>query len=392
MLAIGPDTLAQVHFCLLWQEEDVVHEDCVVAQRFNFWRDCSFGPLGKALAGLRAGESRIVDGTACIPTWDPEKVVTVPRRAFQPPVSTRLFRGRFLPQGVFRGLPGVFPQNIQPCRVVDVEEDRIVVDMNHPLAGTAGQMIVTVNDVWAKESEFGGSCQDWLERVLEGPGLQRGMAGGVDFPVEPYSRQATQPDTAYYATPRRVGHVDSQASARITAVYERVLTGRRRILDLMAGWQSHLPAGVQATGLGMNAEEMADNPGLSSFVVYDLNADPRLPWSEGAFDAVVCALSVEYLLRPVAVLGEVRRVLAPGGMLVVVVSHRWFPGWAVDLWTELHEFERVGLVLSWMRQAGFTALHTLSERGWPRPKDARDRYYPRLQDADPVYAVWGVRT
>lgn len=389
MLAIGPDTLAQVRFRLLWQEDGITHEDCLVAQRLNFWRDCSPGPLAGLLAGLAPGETRGLELSPVAP--DPARVVTVPRRAFQPPVSTPLFRGRFLPQGVFRGLPGVFPQNIRPCRVVRLAEDAITVDTNHPLAGVAARLEVTALEVWLKESELGGSCQDWLERVLDGPGLKRGMAGGVDFPAEPYSRQAADADAVCYATPRRVGHVDAQASARITALYEELLAGRPRVLDLMAGWQSHLPAGMQATGLGMNAEEMAHNPALAGFVVHDLNADPVLPWPEGAFDAVVCALSVEYLRRPVAVLGEVRRVLAPGGVVAVVVSHRWFPGWAVDLWGELHEFERVGLVVHWLRQAGFTALATLSDRGWPRPQDARDRYYPRLQDADPIHAVWGTR-
>lgn len=56
---------------------------------------------------------------------------------------------------------------------------------------------------------------------------------------------------------------------------------------------------------GMNAEELKANPQLSDFVVKDLNADPQLPFEDEAFDAVTCALSVDYLTRPKEVFREV---------------------------------------------------------------------------------------
>ncbi len=40
------------------------------------------------------------------------------------------------------------------------------------------------------------------------------------------------------------------------------------------------------------------------------------------------------------------------------------------------------------RTTGFTDIATLSEGGWLRPMDARDRYYPMIQHSDPVHAVW----
>ena len=54
-------------------------------------------------------------------------------------------------------------------------------------------------------------------------------------------------------------------------------------------------------------------------LVHDLNADPALPLPDAAFDAAVCTVSVDYLVRPVAVLAEVARVLRPGGVLRVAV-------------------------------------------------------------------------
>ena len=117
-------------------------------------------------------------------------------------------------------------------------------------------------------------------------------------------------------------------------MYGEILPAHGRVLDLMSSWRSHLPhAGLgQVTGLGMNAAEMADNPQLDTWLVHNLNREPRLPFDDASFDAVVCAVSVQYLVAPVEVFTEVRRVLVPGGPLVVSFSNRCFPTKAVAIW------------------------------------------------------------
>ena len=93
-------------------------------------------------------------------------------------------------------------------------------------------------------------------------------------------------------------------------------------------------------------------------------------------------------VAPVAQLAEAARVLAPGGTLAVSFSNRWFPQKAVRLWSELHEFERLGFVAGLLEATpGLGAAETLAERGWPRPADARDRFWPLHQHSDPLYAV-----
>jgi SAM-dependent methyltransferase len=140
----------------------------------------------------------------------------------------------------------------------------------------------------------------------------------------------------------------------------------------------------------MNAEELAANPLLGERLVHDLNLEPRLPFEDQRFDAVVCTVSVEYLTRPFEVFAEVRRVLRPGGRFIVTFSNRWFPPKVIQAWQEAHEFERPGLVLEYfLRAGGFCDLETFSLRGLPRPAD--DKYADRLAHADPVYAVWGNR-
>jgi len=121
-----------------------------------------------------------------------------------------------------------------------------------------------------------------------------------------------------------------------------------------------------------------------------LNAQPQLPFADGSFDCVICTVSVEYMTRPVAVFRDIARILKPGGRLVHTFSNRWFPPKAIRLWTELHEFERMGLVLDYFQQSGqFTDLATFSSSGWDRPES--DKYYPDMTQSDPVFAVWGTR-
>jgi SAM-dependent methyltransferase len=140
----------------------------------------------------------------------------------------------------------------------------------------------------------------------------------------------------------------------------------------------------------MNATELAANPRLAGWLLHDLNREPCLPFADDSFDVVICSASVEYLLQPRTIFSEAGRVLGAGGRFIVTLSDRWFPPKVTRLWTELHPFERMGLVLDYFRHSGcFGELATESWRGWPRPAD--DKYYPRSLLADPVYAVWGVR-
>jgi SAM-dependent methyltransferase len=175
---------------------------------------------------------------------------------------------------------------------------------------------------------------------------------------DPFARADSSPDTRFYAVERKVVHIEAGAIAALRDLYARVLPAGAPVLDLMSSWRSHLPAdGLgPVTGLGMNAAELADNPQLDEWLVHDLNAEPDLPFADGAFGAVVCAVSVQYLVRPLEVFAEARRVLRPGGVVVVSFSNRCFPTKAVAIWMAGSDADHRALVRLYLERAGFTGV------------------------------------
>ena len=157
-------------------------------------------------------------------------------------------------------------------------------------------------------------------------------------------------------------------------------------------WQIHLPENynLSVTGLGLNRLELRKNPILNDHLVHDLNETPLLPFSSNTFDAVVCSLSIEYLTRPREIISEISRVLVPEGKIMLSFSNRWFPPKVTRLWLELHDFERMGLVLDYLLDNNtFSELCTFSARNWPRPAD--DRYAGDIVASDPVFVVAGIK-
>ncbi len=185
-------------------------------------------------------------------------------------------------------------------------------------------------------------------------------------------------DTAFYAVPRIVTHIDDAAIAAVGALYAELgLDGE--VLDLMSSWVSHFPAAPRRlVGLGLNATELAANPVLADRVVHDLNADPALPFPDRSFDDATCCVSVDYLTDPVAVFREVARVLRPGGRFVVTFSNRCFPTKAIRGWLDTDDAGHVRIVTAYFALSGGFGEVRAQRRtpsGW----------------GDPLYAVWAAR-
>jgi SAM-dependent methyltransferase len=181
------------------------------------------------------------------------------------------------------------------------------------------------------------------------------MASENAFPADYFRRQDDTDDSRFYVTPRKVVHIDDHAIEVLGELLTRTVPRGGVYLDLMSSWRSHLPAALkskQVIGLGMNAEEMADNPQLAEYVVQNLNHDPKLPFADGQFDAVICTVSVQYLTRPVEVFSEVYRVLRPGGAMVVSFSNRCFPTKAVNIWLRMNDTQHLALVTRYFELSG----------------------------------------
>jgi len=171
-------------------------------------------------------------------------------------------------------------------------------------------------------------------------------------------------DDAFYDSPRFVTHADDAFLARLTELYADVLAPGDRVLDAMSSWVSHLPdyPFARVVGHGLNESELAENDALTEWFVRDFNADQSLPLAGDSVDAVLCALSVQYLQYPEAVFTEFARVLAPEGVLAVTFTNRMFPTKAVRAWRAASMDERAELVESYCRAAGLAVVDVVRER------------------------------
>lgn len=202
------------------------------------------------------------------------------------------------------------------------------------------------------------------------------------FPPGFFDRDDDRDDAAFYAPPRLVTHIDDAAVAAVGGLYAELgIDGDaprpRRVLDLMSSWVSHFrtpPA--ELVVLGMNAEELAANPAATERLVHDLNADPRVPLPDADVDAAVCCVSIDYLVRPIEVFREVRRVVREGGIFVCTFSNRCFPSKAIRGWLASDDEGHCRIVSEDFRRSG----------GWDDPQAALCT--PPHVGGDPLYAVW----
>ncbi|MBK9124725.1 MAG: methyltransferase domain-containing protein [Chloroflexi bacterium] len=204
------------------------------------------------------------------------------------------------------------------------------------------------------------------------------MSDPTPYPPEYFAREDDSNDRQFYSVARKVVHIDDSAIDMLRErVFRPLLPAGGRVLDLMSSWRSHLPPDAalgHVTGLGLNGDEMADNPQLDDYLVHDLNATPDLPFSDGSFDAALCTVSIQYLTRPIEVFREVRRVLTPRAPFIVSFSNRCFPSKAVWVWLFTDDAKHQALVTDYLERAGFGDIHT-------------EDHVPRW--GDPLYAVIG---
>ena len=198
------------------------------------------------------------------------------------------------------------------------------------------------------------------------------------FPDGFFERHDETDDARFYATKRLVTHIDDGAIAKVSEIYDELglADSNARVLDICSSWVSHLSSKPgHLTITGMNSKELAANTMADEWSVVDLNTQPKLPFEDVAFDAGCCCVSVDYLIKPLAVFDEMARVLTPGGVFVCTFSNRCFPSKAIRGWLEADERGRCAIV---------AAYFALTE-GFDTPEV---RHCNVGEDGDPLFAVW----
>lgn len=369
---------------LQWHSPLAAHADRLIVDDTILARDARWVAAGRALQEP-GGNVHVVEldpAPWCEPAG--QEVMRLPAASFR--LRAEPVPGRFYPRLAFADLADG-PHDLRPVRLLEVAEGHLRVDPNHPLSRHEARLSL-------RPSRLAAARDVNLADLFDGPGMQCVPPDPETAYFVPgnFDRGDAASDAVFYEAPRLLHHLDACCRAGISELYGRFLHPGMVVLDLMSSWVSHLPEvdGIHLAGLGMNPAELAANPRLNERVVKDLNERCGLPWADGQFDLVVCTASIEYLVRPAQVLGEVHRVLKHGGMFLVTFSDRWFPSKAVRVWGELHPFERVALVLSLLRGAGFVGLHSETLRGAKRPAD--DKHAEQRGVSDPLFAAWGAKS
>jgi ubiquinone/menaquinone biosynthesis C-methylase UbiE len=104
-----------------------------------------------------------------------------------------------------------------------------------------------------------------------------------------------------------------------------------------------------------------------SHAVADLT---RLPYADGAYDAVVCGWVLEHLPDPALGLRELARVLSPGGQLLLLTTENTPTGRMCAWMWHCRTYDRARLRevaqecgLNWHRELWFSGLHRLLRLG-----------------------------
>lgn len=166
-----------------------------------------------------------------------------------------------------------------------------------------------------------------------------------------FQRLDSSPDADFYQSPRFVAHIDAATIDALRTYYAEILFSGADVLDLMSSWISHLPDDIKlgrVAGLGMNDAELIANPQLNETIVHDLNEDPHLPYLADSFDFAFIAVSIQYLIQPIAVIADIARILRPRGKLLIACSHRCFPTKAIRAFHEYEPQDRLALIAQYI--------------------------------------------
>lgn len=351
MATFDDNGVGALEFTLAWEKDGVRHEDWFLGRKFNAVNDIFPRGMREALEGKGEGESVSLtyEPRMCIPRHRESQVLTLPldrlrrKTVTGRPIVPRF--GRFYPQGHIDGLLDIYPDTLTPFRLTGLTDTHFTADRNHPLARETVTFTVRIQYIEKRDTGTYGSLTHWREAVCDwGPGMQA-MHDGVptDFFQDGFFDRETKPGAAF-AHPLP----DANAIRNLETLMARHLKPGMKLLDFSRG----------------------DTPA-------------------GDYKGARCLFGVEYMDDPFGVFDAVATRLAPGDPVVIGFSNRYDPARVIDGWTQIHTFERPGLVLEYLRRAGLDA----DARTYSMRNDWRDRDDPEFLAmkgvSDPVFVVVG---
>ena len=145
-----------------------------------------------------------------------------------------------------------------------------------------------------------------------------------------------------------------------------------RILEVAIGTGrnlAHYPVGATITGIELSPAMLA----IARQRAADLGRDTdlregdaeHLPYGDASFDTIICALSLCTIPSPAAAIGEMKRVLVPGGRLLLLdhIGSTWPPVYAAQWLLEKITIRAAGehftrRQLPFVQAAGFQVFET----------------------------------
>ncbi len=157
------------------------------------------------------------------------------------------------------------------------------------------------------------------------PDLERGT------PVE--FSEAIWDENAMWWRETFTNGADVEYAQEITPLVASAFDGCQSILDIGCGEGqiarliAAAPHHPSVTGIDPSGAQLANarerSPGTISFVQ---GAGEDLPFPDAHFDGVICCLAIEHCADVDQVLGEVARVLAVGGIFLLLINHPLYQG------------------------------------------------------------------
>lgn len=157
----------------------------------------------------------------------------------------------------------------------------------------------------------------------------------------------------------------------LAAIFARLDGPVSEVLDVWCGtrpYEDLLPPGARVTGLDID----------NRFGAADVVSEEFLPFEDDSFDLVLCIEAFYYVADPAHAVGEMRRVLRPGGTVVLAVPYAWEydrtvleqrwtgPGLesAFSGWDEVNVLENGGRGVTWAALTG--RIMNLRQKSLPR--------------------------